>query len=63
MTEIKKEVAPASMDDSNLAFVNMDEIDVGVNEQPVGVVGNEVEIYSEQHNPVSLFRVSASIFV
>ena len=35
-------------------YVNMDEIDVdvGINEQPMEVVGNEVEIYSEL-NPVS----------
>jgi hypothetical protein len=48
MTELKK----PKVSDEDMAFMNIDEIDVGVNEQPLGVVGNEVEIYSE-HNPVS----------
>lgn len=51
------EAEPLAIDDDEAVYVNIDEIDVGVNEQPMEVVSNEVEIYSE-NNPVSFLNTS-----
>jgi hypothetical protein len=54
MSDIKTK---SSLVEEELGMLNADEIDVGVNDHPMEVVGNEVEIYSE-HNPVNKDRIS-----